>query len=81
MYKTYFPKTTDPKWVLVDATGQTLGRLATRIATILRGKHKADYTPNMANGDFVIVINAGKVALTGNKLDDKVYTRDIQGRD
>lgn len=75
MYKTYFPKTTDPKWVLVDATGQTLGRLATRIATILRGKHKADYTPNMANGDFVIVINAGKVALTGNKLDDKIYTR------
>ncbi|HEX2865036.1 MAG TPA: 50S ribosomal protein L13 [Deinococcales bacterium] len=75
MYKTYFPTTNEPKWVLVDANGQTLGRLATRIATILRGKHKADYTPSMANGDFVIVINASKVALTGNKLDDKFYTR------
>lgn len=75
MYKTYVPKTHDPKWVLIDAAGLTLGRLATQIATIIRGKHRPDYTPNMGNGDFVIVVNAEKVVLTGNKLDNKVYTR------
>jgi large subunit ribosomal protein L13 len=62
-------------WFVVDAEGQNLGRLATRIATILRGKHKPMYTPSMDVGDFVIVINAGKVQVTGTKLDDKMYYR------
>jgi large subunit ribosomal protein L13 len=73
--KTYFPKEAEAKndWLLVDASGQTLGRLATRIASALRGKHKVDFTPNQLMGDFVIVINAEKVAFTGNKLDGKTY--------
>ncbi len=62
-------------WVLVDATDKTLGRLATRIATVLRGKHKAQYTPNADTGDYVVVINAEKVRVTGNKLEDKEYFR------
>jgi len=62
-------------WVLVDATDKTLGRLATRIATVLRGKHKAEYTPNADTGDYVVVINAEKVRVTGNKLEDKRYWR------
>ena len=70
-----FPKETHNDWVVIDAAGQTVGRLATRIATVLRGKHKADYTPHLAGGDFVIVINAEKVVFTGRKLDQKVYTR------
>ncbi len=61
------------KWYLIDAEGLVLGRLASQIAKILRGKHKATYTPNIDCGDNVIVINAEKVALTGNKLMDKVY--------
>lgn len=61
------------EWYVVDATGQTLGRLATRIAMVLRGKHKATYTPNVDMGDFVIVLNAGSVRLTGSKADKKVY--------
>ncbi|MEX2534236.1 MAG: 50S ribosomal protein L13 [Trueperaceae bacterium] len=73
--KTYFPKETTHEWVLVDAADQTVGRLATQIAQILRGKHKVDYTPNQAGGDFVVVVNAAKVRFTGNKLDQKVYTR------
>lgn len=73
--KTYFPKEPSNDWVVVDAEGQTVGRLATRIATILRGKHKPDFTPNQLCGDFVVVINADKVVFTGNKLDQKVYTR------
>lgn len=73
--KTYFPKTAENGWVLVDAEGQTVGRLATRIASVLRGKHKPDFTPNQLGGDFVIVVNAEKVVFTGNKLDQKVYTR------
>jgi len=60
---------------VVDATGQTLGRLATKIATILRGKHKPIYTPHMDCGDYVIVINADKIRVTGKKLDQKVYYR------
>ncbi|MEZ4606180.1 MAG: 50S ribosomal protein L13 [Deinococcales bacterium] len=74
--KTYFPKE-DPQgdWLIVDAEGQTLGRLATKIASVLRGKHKPSFTPNQLCGDFVIVVNAEKVALTGNKLQDKIYTR------
>jgi large subunit ribosomal protein L13 len=62
------------EWFVVDATGQTLGRLASKIAMVLRGKHKATYTPNVDMGDFVIVLNAGGVVLTGTKLDKKVYT-------
>ncbi len=62
-------------WVLVDATDKTLGRLATRIATVLRGKHKAQYTPNADTGDYVVVINAEKVRVTGNKIEDKTYFR------
>ena len=61
------------KWYVVDAEGKTLGRLATQVATILRGKHKATYTPHVDCGDYVIVINASKVKLTGKKLDDKMY--------
>ena len=61
------------KWYVVDAEGKTLGRLATKVATILRGKHKATYTPHVDCGDYVIVINASKVKLTGKKLDDKMY--------
>ena len=62
-------------WLLVDATDKTLGRLATRIATVLRGKHKPEFTPNADTGDYVVVINAEKVRVTGNKLTDKVYFR------
>jgi large subunit ribosomal protein L13 len=62
-------------WFVVDAADQTLGRMATRIATVLRGKHKATFTPHVDNGDYVIVINAEKVALSGNKLDQKKYHR------
>ncbi len=60
-------------WFVVDAEGQTLGRLATRIATVLRGRHKAIYTPHVDVGDFVIVVNAAKVAVTGNKRQAKKY--------
>ena len=62
-------------WVVVDATDKTLGRLATRIAMVLRGKHKAEYTPNADTGDYVVVINAEKVRVTGTKLDGKRYWR------
>ncbi len=61
------------KWYIVDAKGLVLGRMATRIATVLRGKHKTTYTPHVDTGDFVIVINADKVKLTGNKEEDKMY--------
>lgn len=73
--KTYFPKELTHDWVLVDAAGQTVGRLATQIASVLKGKHKPTYTPSQPGGDFVIVINAEKVQFSGNKLDQKVYTR------
>ena len=62
-------------WVLVDATDKTLGRLATKIAMVLRGKHKPEFTPNCDTGDYVVVINAEKVRVTGNKLEDKRYWR------
>ena len=58
------------KWHVIDVAGLTLGRAATQIATLLRGKHKTDYTPNIDSGDFVVVLNAQKVHLTGKKLDD-----------
>lgn len=63
------------KWYVIDAEGQTLGRLSTEVASILRGKHKPTYTPHVDTGDYVIIINAGKVELTGNKLSQKVYYR------
>ena len=62
-------------WYLVDAENKVLGRLATQVATILRGKHKPIFTPHVDTGDFVVVINAGKIHLTGNKLDNKMYYR------
>lgn len=62
-------------WYVVDASEHTLGRLATRIATVLRGKHKAAFTPHVDTGDFIIVINADKINLTGRKLDQKYYHR------
>jgi large subunit ribosomal protein L13 len=63
------------RWYVVDAEGETLGRLATRIADTLRGKRKPQYTPHVDTGDFVVVVNADKVAVTGKKLDEKVYYR------
>lgn len=63
------------RWHVVDASGVPLGRLASRIATILRGKHRPTYTPNADVGDFVVVVNAEKVLLTGNKMTDKLYQR------
>ncbi len=67
------PATIDRKWYVVDATDQTLGRLASEVAKVLRGKNKAIFTPHMDCGDYVIVINAEKVKVTGRKLDQKVY--------
>jgi len=67
--------TVDKQWVLVDAEGQTLGRLASKVAKILRGKYKPSYTPHVDCGDNVIIINAEKIQLTGNKWNDKVYLR------
>jgi large subunit ribosomal protein L13 len=61
------------EWFVIDAEGQTIGRLATRIATVLRGKHKATYTPHVDGGDYVIVLNADKIVFTGKKLDQKNY--------
>ena len=65
----------DRKWYLIDATGKTLGRLAADIASILRGKHKVEYTPHVDTGDYIVVINAEKIRVTGNKLQDKKYYR------
>lgn len=65
--------TVERKWFVVDATGLTLGRLSSQVATILRGKHKPTYTPNVDCGDYVIVLNADKIILTGNKLEGKKY--------
>jgi large subunit ribosomal protein L13 len=69
------PGELDRRWYVVDAEGQTLGRLATRIADVLRGKDKPQYTPHVDTGDFVVVVNAEKIAVTGKKLDDKIYYR------
>ena len=73
--KTFMQKkeTVERNWYVVDAEGKTLGRLATQVASVLRGKHKVTYTPHVDRGDFVNVINAEKVNLTGNKLEDKKY--------
>lgn len=69
------PSTITKKWYLIDATDLVLGRVASQIAKILRGKHKTSYTPHMDCGDYVVVINAEKVQLTGNKLQNKMYHR------
>lgn len=69
------PNEVNRKWYIVDAEGKTLGRLATSIATILKGKHKPEYTPHVDTGDYVIVVNCEKVCLTGKKLDNKMYYR------
>lgn len=69
------PNEVERKWYLVDAEGKTLGRLASQVASILRGKHKPEYTPHVDTGDFVIVINAEKVRLTGKKMSQKMYYR------
>ena len=66
-------ETVERKWYVIDAEGQTLGRVATKVATVLKGKHKPTYTPHVDCGDYVIVINASKVNLTGNKLEEKMY--------
>jgi len=75
--RTYFPKAKEiqKKWYLVDAEGKTLGRLASQVAAILRGKHKPTYTPYMDMGDNVIVVNAEKIQVTGRKFDQKKYYR------
>ena len=73
--KTYIPKTADidRKWYVVDAEGMVLGRLASQVANILRGKNKPIYTPHVDTGDHVIIVNASKIVLTGKKLDQKIY--------
>jgi large subunit ribosomal protein L13 len=75
--KTYVatPQNRQREWLVVDAEGKTLGRLATQIADALRGKRKPEYTPHCDTGDFVIVVNAAKIRVTGNKLHDKLYRR------
>ena len=77
MQKTYIPKASELscEWVLVDANGKNLGRLAAKIATVILGKHKPNFTPGVDTGDFVIVVNAERVAVTGNKLEDKTYNK------
>lgn len=69
------PNEVERKWYLIDAEGKTLGRLASEAASILRGKHKPQFTPHVDTGDFVIIINAEKITVTGNKLQDKFYYR------
>jgi large subunit ribosomal protein L13 len=69
------PQDVTPRWYVVDAEDQVLGRLSTRVASILRGKHRATYTPHVDTGDFVIVVNADKVRLTGRKREQKLYQR------
>lgn len=75
MMKTFSAKPTEVRrdWYVVDATGKTLGRLSTEIARRLRGKHKPEYTPHVDTGDYIVVVNAEKIRVTGNKLKDKMY--------
>ena len=81
MYKTYYPKASEieRKWFVVDANGENLGRLATRIAAVLLGKHKPTFTPGVEMGDYVVVINSERIAVTGtkttSKMDSKIYHR------
>lgn len=80
MKKTFYPKEEDisRKWVLVDAKGKNLGRLSTEISRLILGKHKPEYTPGVDVGDFVVVINAEQIVVTGNKMDDKYYYRETK---
>lgn len=75
MYKSYYPKKDEIQndWIVVDAAGETLGRLTSKIATLLLGKHKPTYTPGVPVGDYVVVVNAAKVSVTGKKMTDKWY--------
>ncbi len=75
--KTYYakPQEVEREWVLIDAEDQVLGRVATKAATILKGKHKPQYTPHVDTGDFVVIVNADKIRVTGAKTTDKVYSR------
>ena len=75
--RTYVPKPDQIRrdWVVMDASDQILGRFASEVARLLRGKHKPEYTPHLDTGDFVVVVNAGKIRLTGTKVKDKVYYR------
>jgi large subunit ribosomal protein L13 len=75
--KTYYPKAGEitQEWVVVDANGQNLGRLAARVASLLLGKHKPNFTPGVDTGDFVVVVNAEHVTVTGKKMDEKIYYR------
>lgn len=77
MIKTYSPKANEieREWILIDAENQILGRLATQVATLLRGKHKPEFAPHIDVGDFVVVINVDKIRVTGNRLDQKMYYR------
>lgn len=79
-FQTWTPtvETTEHKWYVIDATDMNLGRLCSHIANILRGKHKPTYAPHQDTGDFVIVLNAGKITVTGNRLDEKFYYRHSQ---
>jgi large subunit ribosomal protein L13 len=76
--KTFYPKAEDisRKWVLVDAKGRTLGRLATEISALILGKHKPEFTPGVDVGDFVVVVNAEQIKVTGKKMEDKYYYRE-----
>ncbi|HET8913263.1 MAG TPA: 50S ribosomal protein L13 [Ktedonobacteraceae bacterium] len=79
--KTFSAKAADlenPTWYVIDAEGQVLGRLASLVAQILRGKHKPNFTPNLPTGDYVIVINADKIAVTGKRMEQKIYYRHSQ---
>lgn len=75
MYKSYYPKAAEinPQWVVIDAAGQTLGRITSQVAALLLGKHKPTFTPGVPLGDYVVVINAAHITVTGNRLNDKVY--------
>ena len=77
MTKTYSPKPPEitREWHIIDAKGQTLGRIATEVARLLRGKHKPIFSPHMDTGDFVVIINAAEITVTGNKANDKIYYR------
>lgn len=77
MQKTYFPKASEieQEWYVVDANDQNLGRLATKITSVLLGKHKPSFTPGMDTGDYVVVVNAERITVTGTKLDNKFYYR------
>lgn len=77
MEKTYYPKAGEitQEWVVVDANDQNLGRFAARVASLLLGKHKPNFTPGVDTGDYVVVVNAERVSVTGNKMDEKMYYR------